>query len=69
MNAHRTHGTLDVIAWIFRSERERFFERHSVWNVPVQRIMRAGLIGKNIRNDTALHDFRKDIRAVADETN
>src|SRR5947207_3193297 len=56
---------------IFRKqvERERFLERHAVWYVPVQRIVRAGLISENIRNYAALYDFRQDIGAVADKTN
>src|SRR6266404_3751724 len=67
MNSHRTHGALDVVVWIFRSEGERVLQRHSVWNVAVQRIMCTGLIGENIWNDATLYDFRQDIGAVSDE--
>src|SRR5438067_8111041 len=67
MNAHRTHGAFDVIVWIFRAQRERVLERHSIWNVAVQRIMCAGLIGENIWNHATPYDFRQDIGAVADE--
>src|SRR4029077_15732786 len=58
MNAHRMHGALDIFVWIFRSERERVLERYSVWNVAVQRVMRAGFIGEKIRNDAELYDLR-----------
>jgi len=37
-------------------------------HVSVQCVVRAGLIGKDIGNDAALHDFRQDIGAISDES-
>ena len=37
-------------------------------HIAVQRVVRAGLIGENIRNDAALYDFRQNIGAIANQT-
>ena len=67
VHRHRPHRSLDVFVRIFRAQRDRFRERHSVRHIAVERIVRAGLIGQNIGNDAASHHFRQDIRAIADQ--
>ncbi len=67
VNGHRVHRSLDIFVRIFSAQRERVFERHPVRHIPIQRVVRAGLVSENIRNYPTLYDFRKDIRAVTDE--
>ncbi len=44
-------------------------KRHAVRHISVQRIVRRGLIGQNVRNDAALGEFRNDVGTVADQSN
>src|SRR5439155_2997131 len=68
VNGHRVHRPIDVLLGFFCTQSECVLEWHSVRHVPIQRVVRAGLVSENIRNDATLYDFRKDIGAVADET-
>ena len=68
MDGHRLHRALNVFVGIFSAQRERVLQRHSVWDITVERIMRAGLIRQNIGNHSAFYDFRKDIGAIANQT-
>ena len=58
---------VDVFVRIRRAQLQRLFKRHSVRDVTIQRIVRAGLIGQHIGNDSALHHFRQHIGAIADQ--
>ena len=68
MHTHRAHRALDIFIRVFPAQRERVFERHSVRNVSIQRVVRAGLVGENVGNNSSFYNFREDIGAIANQS-
>ena len=56
-----------VLVGIALAQRERFGQRHAVGDVAVQRVVRAGLVGEDVGDDAAAHQFRQHVGAVADQ--
>ena len=69
VRGHRTHRTFDVLLRIAGPKRERFFQRHIVRHVTVERVVRACLIGQDVRHDLAARKLRDNVRAIADKPN
>ena len=58
VNRHGLHRAIDVFVRILSPQRERVLQLHSVRHIAVERVVRAGLVGQNIGNNAALHNFR-----------
>ena len=69
MHRHRLHRKRDVFLRIGSAQGERFGQRHFVRHVTVQRVVRAGLVGQEIRDNSAPNEFRQHIRAVPNQAN
>ena len=62
---HGRHGLRLVGLGIAGTQRESFLEGHAVGHVAVQRVVRRGLVGENVRHHAALCQLGDDVGAVA----
>ena len=67
MRAHGLERARHVLFGIARAKGPRLFQRHSVGDVAVQRVVRAGLVGEHIGDDAAADQLRQNVRAVPDQ--
>ena len=67
VDRRRLHCARDVRGGVGHAERQCLRQRHARRHIAVQRVVRARLIGEDIRDHAAPHEFRQDIRGVAHE--
>ena len=63
----RVKGAVDVLVRMGHAQSGRFFGGVTYWNVAVEWVVRAGLIGQQVGDNAAAHQFGKHCCAIADQ--
>ena len=65
---HRLVRTLDIVFAVLLAQPRRLDRRVAFGDVAVQFIVGRGLVGDNIRNDSATEYLREDFGTIANQT-
>ena len=64
MLAHRGDRTFAIFLGIFFAQLESLIQAHAIRHVAADRIVRAGLVGNDVRHHAALREFRNQVGAI-----